>query len=282
MASGDKFSLGAYQLMASLAEHYSLGLPGMGPFIAPLHGMVAQFHGNEFYRKKPSSAARLAIEVWRVVALLSLQKNAFMCRSLRSLLMSPVRSVRHTIGITDASPTGLGIGLFDQDQNLISYMGYQFPFHAIESKYQCAREYFGYMFCFFFLEWVLGTSSNPVEVGWINDNKAAIAWATSNKCNSQAAQYAFLVVTWMHLTSRFRFSHIEHHAGVLMGDIDGLSRGYPHSLDITKEYVMSPLQSTKLDALFRLLDPSVVNDVEDHHRVFDSVLMMARSLMQST
>jgi len=56
-----------------------------------------------------------------------------------------------------------------------------------------------------------------------------------------------------------------------MGDIDCLSRGYLHSLDITKEYVMSPLQSTKLDALFRLLDPSVVNDVEDHHRVFDSV-----------
>ena len=136
VATGDKFPLIVYQLLASLAQHYSLGLPGMTAFVYPLHNMVAQFQGNQYYKKKPSSAARLAIEVWKVVAMLSLRKHPLMCRPLRSLTTSVSNSRRKTIGITDASPTGLGIALYDVDNQLISFMSYQFPFHAIESKYQ--------------------------------------------------------------------------------------------------------------------------------------------------
>ena len=278
VAVGDKFPLIVYQLLASLAQHYSLGLPGMAAFVYPLHHMVAQFQGNQYFKKKPSSAARLAIEVWKVVAMLSLRKHPLMCRPLRSLTISVPKSRGRTIGITDASPSGLGIALYDTENQLISYMSYQFPFQAVESKYQNAREYCGYMFCFFFLEWVLGHSDSPHDAMWINDNSAAIMRASANKCNSLSAQYAFMVVTWKQMTSSFEFSHIEHMRGVLMGDIDSLSRGKPHSLDTSKQYIMSAHQSTKLDELFLLLDPSVVNDVMDHHHVFNSVITIARAL----
>jgi hypothetical protein len=279
VACGDMFPLLVYQLLASLAEHYSLGLPGMRPFVYPLHSMVAQFQGNVYYKKKPSSAARLAIEVWRVVSMLSLQKNPLMCRSLHSVTKRPAKALTRMIGITDASPTGLGIALFDQNNNLIRYMGYQFPFHAIESKFQCAREYLGHMFCYFFLGWALGAAADPCEVTWINDNKAAICWADENKCNSLAAQYAFMVVTWMQLSSRFQFTEVEHFAGVLMGDIDSLSRGYSHSLDPSKEHIMTAQQLSRLEELFLLLDPSVPRDLQDHHRAFDSVIRLTRSLV---
>jgi hypothetical protein len=210
VATGDKFPLIVYQLLASLAQHYSLGLPGMSAFVYPLHNMVAQFQGNQYYKKKPSSAARLAIEVWKVVSMLSLRRHPLMCRPLRSLTTSVPTSRKRTIGITDASPTGLGIAVYDVHNQLISYMSYQFPFQAVESKYQNAREYFGYMFCFFFLEWVLGPTDGSHDAMWINDNSAAILWASANKCNSLSAQYAFIVVTWKQLTSSFEFSHIEH------------------------------------------------------------------------
>ena len=103
-------------------------------------------------------------------------------------------------------------------------------------------------------------------------------WARANKCNSLTAQYAFMVVTWKQMTSSFEFSHIEHMRGVLMGDIDSLSRGKPHSLDTSKQVIMSVHQTLKLDELFLLLDPSVVNDVLDHHHVFDSVITIACAL----
>ena len=279
VACGDKFPLLLYQLLASLPEQYSLGLPGMRPFVYPLHSMVAQVQGNVYYKKIPSSAARLAIEVWRVVSMLSLQNNPLMCRPLRGVTTRHVKKLRRIIGITDASPTGLGIALFDQDNKLIRYMGYQFPFHSVESKFQCAREYLGHMFCYFFLEWTMGTIADPCEVTWINDNKAAICWADENKCNSLAAQYAFMVVTWMQLSSRFQFTEVEHFAGVLMGDIDSLSRGYPHSLDSSKEYIMTEQQLLRLEELFLLLDPAVTHDLQDHHQAFDSVIRLTRSLV---
>ncbi len=89
-------------------------------------------------------------------------------------------------------------------------MGYKFPFVAIESKFQCAREYLGYMFTFFSLQWVQDKSTILQEVTWINDNSAAISWAQANKCNIMSAQYAFMVVTWQQLSSNISFNVIEH------------------------------------------------------------------------
>ena len=280
VAAGDEFPLLVYQLLASLAQHYSLGLPGMAPFTYPLHNMVAKFQGNLYWKKKPSSAARLSIEVWRVVSMLLLQKHHRMCRPLRCLVAGKVSGENLIWVFTDASPSGMGIGLFNHENVLLAFMGYQFPFDAMASEYQCAREYFAYMFGFIFLEWVLGGSPGLRRAAWVNDNKAAVLWAEAQKCNSMAAQYAFMAVTWQQLSSQFEFVLVEHQKGVLMGDIDGLSRGYSHSLDPRKEYIMSDVQSAQLDELFLLLDPSVIRDLKDHHYVFDAVITITRALCQ--
>ena len=80
-------------------------------------------------------------------------------------------------------------------------MSYRFSFSAQDS--QCACEYFAFMFGFIFLEWILGKSDCTRVAAWVNDNKAAITWAEKNKCNSMAAQYSYMAVTWQQLFSKF-------------------------------------------------------------------------------
>ena len=279
VAVGTVFPLVVYQMLASLADFYSLGVPGMKPFSYALHAMSAKFGEGDkcrFYKKAPSSAARLSIEVWRVAALLLLQKNPHMCRPLRSLLRTPPTAGRYTV-ITDGSPWGLGIGLYGPSGELVSYMAYQFPF--VLSAYQNVREYLGYLLSFFLLEWVLGNTVTSREVLWIGDNEAALSWAAKNKCNSAAAQYGFLVITWLRLTSQFTFLDTQHQPGVLMGDIDSLSRGLPHGLDPTLEYKVSTMQLQRLNELFLALDPAIVRNLGEHHIVFSSAVTLARGLL---
>ena len=176
---------------------------------------------------------------------------------------------------------GSALGVYTSEGSLIRYMAYKFPFP--ESPYQNAREYLGYLLAFLFLEWALGDSLTCREATWIGDNEAALAWAAQNKCNSSAAQYAFLAVTWLQMSSKYTFSRIQHQPGFLMGDIDRLSRGLPHSLDTTKEYVLSVAQLQQLDELFSLLDPGIVrSDITDHHVAFSSVVSITRGLFQSS
>ena len=282
VAVGKCFPLVVYQMLASLADFYSLGVPGMKPFSYALHAMSARFGDGDkrqHYKKEPSSAARLSIEVWRVAALLLFQKNSHMCRPLRSLLHTPSSSCRYTV-ITDGSPWGLGIGLYGTTGELVSYMAYHFPFTL--SEYQNVRENLGHLLSFFVLEWVLGEKAVSREVGWVGDNEAALSWAANNKCNSVAAQYGFLVVTWLRLTSQFMFVDVQHQAGTLMGDIDSLSRGLPHGLDPALEYKVSPVQLQLLNELFLVLDPAVDrSNLGEHHAVFSSAVNMARGLLGS-
>ena len=281
VASGSMFPLVVYQMLASLSDHYSIGVPGMKPFSQALHGMSVQCGtgvGSKYYRKAPSSAARMSIEVWRVASLLLLRKNKLMCRPLRHLLPS-MPTTQGPVVITDGSPWGSGLGVYTSEGSLIRYMAYKFPFP--ESPYQNAREYLGYLLAFLFLEWALGDSLTCREATWIGDNEAALAWAAQNKCNSSAAQYAFLAVTWLQMSSKYTFSRIQHQPGFLMGDIDRLSRGLPHSLDTTKEYVLSVAQLQQLDELFSLLGPGIVrSDITDHHVAFSSVVSITRGLFQ--
>ena len=249
VASGAKLRLVVYQMLGSLADHYSLGVPGMQPFTYALHAMAARFGGNEYYAKEPSSAARMSIEVWKVAALLLLQGNPLMCRPMRGLDIvgrTETGSQRPML-YTDASPTGIGIALYE-DGKLLSYMSYVFPFG--ETVSQNAREYLGYMMGYLFTIWVLGGRSGSHEVIWYNDNKAALAWAEENKCNSPTAQYALMVVTWMQMSTTVQVTDFEHVKGILMGDVDGLSRGYAHSLDVRKEYILEPTQHQLLDEWF--------------------------------
>ena len=77
-----------------------------------------------------------------------------------------------------------------------------------------------------------------------------------------------MVVTWLQMSTVVQVTDFEHVKGILMGDIDGLSRRYAHSLDVRKEYIFEPVQRQLLDELFMLMDLSVVRNLEDHHVTF--------------
>lgn len=278
VASGKKYPLVVYQLLASLAERYAISLPGMSPFTYPLHAMVARFQGAEYYKKPPSSEALMSIEVWKVVSLLSLQKSPHMCRPLRKLCKR--RASESFVQVyTDASPSGIGIIVYSESGQLLAYMGYQFPFQLVGSDHQNATEYFGYMMVVFFLEWVLGDCPGSREVRWINDNQSALSWAEENRCRSIGAQYAFLVITWQQFTSDFLVTQFSHQPGYTMGDADNLSRGKSHSLASGLEYIISDRRQRTLDALFNLIDPTIVRDLDAHPQAIQSVITLCRALL---
>ena len=122
----------------------------------------------------------MSIKVWKLTALLLLQRNPLMCRSIRRLDIvgrSETESQRPML-YTDANPTGLGIGLYVEGK-LLRYMSYVFP--SGETASQNVREYLGYMMGYLFTVWVLGGGSELLEVIWYNDNKAALSWAEKKK-----------------------------------------------------------------------------------------------------
>ena len=87
-----------------------------------------------------------------------------------------------------------------------------------------------------------------------------------------------MVVTWLQMSTIVLVTDFEHVKRILMGDIDGLSRGYAHSLDVRKEYILEPAQHQLLDELFMSLDLSIVRNLEDHHGAFSRVVSMTRML----
>ena len=87
-----------------------------------------------------------------------------------------------------------------------------------------------------------------------------------------------MVVTWLQMSTTVQVTDVEHIKGILMGDIDGLSREYAHSMDVRKEYILEPAQHQLLDELFMLLDLSVVRNRDDHHVAFSRVVSMTRQL----
>jgi hypothetical protein len=68
----DRIPLQQCQMLASLAQRYSLALRGMGNFVTPLHSLcgfdLTSTPQNKHSLRRMSSQARLAIEMWRMAA----------------------------------------------------------------------------------------------------------------------------------------------------------------------------------------------------------------------
>jgi hypothetical protein len=95
-----------YQVLASLACRYSQGLIGLRPFVQPLYVMTRGWSSNQA-RKRPISSAKLAIVVWRTVALILLRNPSRLAIPLVNFTRDP-ESWTHYI-ISDAGPLALGL-----------------------------------------------------------------------------------------------------------------------------------------------------------------------------
>ena len=270
-------SLHSCQVLASLAQRYSLGLRGMRCFVQPLHRMVAKFKNNSLIKTRLSSAAKFCMVVWKAVGLLLFLNSDSFNVNIWSLL--PSVSLPSSVMISDAGPWGLGVTIVDPVSNrVVAFSSYVLPFNSSDPKYQNAREYMGYLFsilvfCAFTRSGVRGS-----RLAWRTDNRAAQAWVEGSMSSSPAAQTALLAVTILTLRLQFDLVDVSLIPGVSMGNVDSLSRGYATDLDPS---LCIDLQHCCPDVhtLFSWCDPTINRNLEDHLLVFEKVSAVVDSFL---
>ena len=234
-----------FQVMASLACRYSAGLVGTRAFVHPFFVGASKTAGAH-----ATSEVKLAIAVWKAVALVSLGNP----KTLAVPLASFVRESRVDIILTtDAGPEGLGVVITSLVGDLVGYISYKLPFAALESKYQNLRE-----FCGALLGVIAVATCVPkaTHIGWFGDNVSALKWVRSNMTMSRAAQAAFITFSWLKIRSGIDFSFVKHIPGSSMGDVDNLSRFRPTQYDPAFD-ISEHLNLKEIDKLFVLCNPLV-------------------------
>jgi hypothetical protein len=192
---------------------------------------------------------------------------------MRSLLVQDPESADVFV-TTDASPTGLCVVLYAPgNKQLLAWRGFIFPFDT--NAFQNAREYLGLLMALCMVDWYRSVHKCPMSrVHWTNDNKAALTWAADNKCNSLASQIAFYGVAWKQLSAQLVLVGVTHIPGVLMGNIDSVSRQLPHTLPIELLFPLSESQQGLTIELLKLCDPTVSRDLMKHQDAFAAVVRM--------
>lgn len=272
----ERVSLHLCQVLASLAQRYSLCLRGMKLFVQPFHKMIAAFKNNSLIRRKLTSAARFCVVMWRAVGLLLfLNPDAF---NVHVWSLLPSLSQFFDIVTSDAGPRGLGVSILDPVSfKLLGYSSFVFPFDASDPSYQCCREYMGYLFSLLVLCVFHGKMERGRRILWRTDNTAAQKWVQCNMSSSTSAQVSLMAVTVLTLRLKLEDTTAEHIPGHTMGYVDDLSRGYETFLD--ESLYINIKDNSHILELFQLCDPTVSRDLSDHlvvfenvHRVLDSFL----------
>jgi hypothetical protein len=259
--------------MASLSERYSQGLIGMDGFVYPFNVMS---RGNG-HSRKPNSAARHAVVMWRAATLLLYADPYALAAPLRSLLETSASEVDFSF-ISDAY-NSVGLKVFDRWGVLVAWASYKFPFHAPQGDHQNAKEFMGLIVCIIVIRVVLKADKGST-LYWKGDNKAALSWVNDEKGRSSTAQAAFTAFSWIMIRSGLRLVPAQHIAGASeeMRECDDLSRGrsvpsLDHGLGINLAAIPG------VDELFSLCSPlreSVM--LEEHCALFERLSSVINSL----
>mgnify|MGYP006950272510 CR=1 FL=1 len=259
-----------WSLLASLADRYSRCLRGMSTFVSPFWRMLGKCGVNPHNRKRATSEARFAIEMWRVCAsCLSVDKEAFSTALASFDEEGPI----DFFPISDASPWKICCGLYSSDLGnpLVAWTTLLLPYQADEKNLcQNSREFLGALLCLILVVVVRRRNGLFGEsfIQWTNDNESALKWARRNICKSRATQIGNMSYVWFQLMSKVSVRKTMHIPGISMGDIDAGSRdGFTPSL-LPHLYVDLSV-FPEVEELFRLCDPSL--QVVDHHDAFLSV-----------
>ena len=266
----EKVSLHLCQVLASLAQRYSLCLKGMRCFVQPLHHMTSKFTNNIHVKKDLTSAAKFCIVMWRMVSvLLYLDPECFNVH-LQSIL--PSSQEFDFILISDAGPRGLGAMIVDKNSSsVLSYASIVLPFDASDPSFQNCREYMGFLFVLLLL-CKTKRKVNGSRVLWRTDNTSALSWVERNMSSSVSAQSALIAVTWLTLKLNLDIKQPEHIPGSTMGVVDDLSRGYKHSMP--KELEIPLHLDIKIKQLFAVCDPTKRQNLQEHFIVFEKIQLL--------
>ena len=270
-----KVTLRLCQVLASLAQRYSLCLKGMRCFVQPLHHMTTKFAQNSLVMKDLTSAARFCVVMWRVVSVLLYQDSE--CLSVRLYSILPSSNNFDFILVSDAGPRGLGAVILHKDSlEVLCYSSFVLPFDSADPSFQNCREYMGFLFALLLLCKFVKTVKNSCVL-WRTDNMAALSWVERNMSSSVAAQSSLMAVTWLTLKLNLNIKSPEHIPGNTMGVVDDLSRGYKHSLPPSLEVNLNDDAKTK--SLFLTCDPTKALDLVDHFVQFEKIHGLVDSIL---
>jgi hypothetical protein len=279
------------QLIASLANRYSIALRGMSMFVQPLNELLA---GTSLAHRSPTSSARFCVEVWRAIACILANRPDELAVPLQYLV--PAAGTIATYGlVTDAGPECIGIALFQMvpdgefdPAQCICYT--DFPTigwneATQDPRYQNTREYCGAVLGILLaLDAQAGDiiPPGPIHLHWYGDNTSALSWVDRNRMKSAQTQQIFMVYTWFRLKTAVDIPWTSHKPGDTMGDIDRLSRQQL----LTS---LNPLHRTEfrnretLEALFELIDPAGApkRTANDHHEAFLNIYYYVSRLLAS-
>jgi hypothetical protein len=128
-----KWPLQQCQMLASLAERYSLALRGMTHFVYPFHAMCGKYgldpkaSSNRQLWRAVSSQVKFSVEMWRMVAM-SLYCDPLSLAMPIASLVRPLYSLPDYFLITDAGPLKLGYAIHNSEGVLLWYSSYTWPF----------------------------------------------------------------------------------------------------------------------------------------------------------
>jgi hypothetical protein len=212
----DRLPLQQCQMLASLAQRYSLALRGMGNFVTPLHSLcgfdLTSTPQNRHSLRRMSSQARLAIEMWRMAAV-SLFVDPMLLAVPITSLCRLVTLPPHYYVISDAGPVKFGYAVYDSAGTLLWYSALAWPFKR-NDVIQNAKEFFAFLVALvdlvLFVDFPKGC-----HIHWTGDNTSALKWVDENRCKSNFAQRAFIAFTFLCLRFQIEVVGVTHRPGYL-------------------------------------------------------------------
>ena len=252
---GDKLSTKHYQTMASLACRYSMCLVGMRPFVRSLFLMC---QGRRHLKRKPSTAASISIIMWQTVTACLLCNPDRLALDIRLVIKMESANIIHVI--SDAGPDALGLAIYNNQQQLLGFLSYTFPFQARDPQYQNGREYMAILMIKIMLV-AMGYTNREVSctINWTGDNRSSLAWVRKAMCTSISAQRVFMADSWISTLANIHVVNTTHKPGIEMGAIDDLSRNRFTSFD--PKYSLKKFVTSSVEELFIFCDPTQNNDI---------------------
>ena len=277
----EKWPLRQCQMLASLAERYSLALSGMKNFVQPLHNMCrsppkegsSSSFALDRSKMRVTSAARFAVEMWRVVAICLFADPLCFAIPIRTLIRDS--SIADLYFISDAGPLLAGFAIYDSYGCLLFYSAYSWPF-VRNDDYQNAKEFLAFLLAL--VSAVLILDVRDCCIHWTGDNSSALSWVADGKCQSSFAQLAFIAYSFLCLRRNLCVVDVKHRPGHLMGAIDALSRNNAHNLD--PKLLRSIDDFEEIKELILLCDPILLLNakLENHHIAFQKVVAVINKL----
>ena len=242
------------QKLASLASRASQICPFMKPFSQDLYRMAAKADGHKRYSIPLDPAAKFVIKLWRVMIVLMNMYPSSYARSIESFVL---KLSRYAV-VFDGCLYGIGFTVYEivgEERRMIGYCACDIEYFLLgeDSSYQNTSEFVAQTMA---LAWLasIGIVNQPVFL--VGDSVSALTWAKKLKFNSVNCQRAAILFTTLGYYSSNYVAEIEHIAGVMNNNNDGLSRFM--KVDGIPEYY-KPFENLRIyiennDKLLKLLD----------------------------